>query len=210
MPAEEPAVEKPAEVKPTDTMPAEEPAATEPAGKSLSSEAPLADEIDDFWSEHPASKEMPTDDLLGDPFLDDPSSDAAPAKEAAPSKSEGTNAAPTTDSVQRASYQPPLNMGEFRARIDGFDRGLRDLETDLLKDEHPGDDQLALLSRTMDELLRQREFLELYFKGLSDAERESLAEPQSPDDVLKLLNTRLAEADKPAFERTEVRVEESM
>jgi len=139
----------------------------------------------DFWTDHPATQDLPDEFWPDDPFRDDP----------LPSQALPSQSTPVASHVSQTSdaRSVRINLAELAARIRGYREELRNMEARLMDPSQSTAVELSRLSAELDELVDHRQLLDLYLESLSPAERISLPPLPSADPVLQLLAQRMAE-----------------
>jgi hypothetical protein len=89
--------------------------------------------------------------------------------------------------------EPSVNLPELRARIVGYERGLRKVEAQLMRTEPLPAIELTGIARALDDLLDQREFVALYWGTLTRSEQRKLPELRRPESAVDLLAERIIE-----------------
>lgn len=128
---------------------------------------------------------------LDDPFRDDPLPTEEP--EPLPQPARRRVALRPRPQAPAQPQRTPINLAELRARIVGYDRGLRTVEARLMDTEPLSAGTLNQLARALDELIEQHEFLALYWGTLSRSERTGLPTPHSAEPAVQLLSERIVE-----------------
>jgi hypothetical protein len=135
-----------------------------------------------------------------DPFQDDPSpEDNHPPTGQPPAAQASSSPKAHRQEVKREAQLPPrsvhpsVNLAELRARIEGYDRGLRNIESRLMGYEALSAADLIKMARALDDLLNQREFVALYVGTLTLAERRALPELREADPAVDLLAQQIVE-----------------
>jgi hypothetical protein len=125
-----------------------------------------------------------------DPFRDDP----PPAQRAGVRPRQGERHVARRPSQPEATAdEPSVNLPELRARIVGYERGLRKVEAQLMRTEPLPAIELTGIARALDDLLDQREFVALYWGTLTRSEQRKLPELRHPESAVDLLAERIIE-----------------
>jgi hypothetical protein len=116
---------------------------------------------------------LPTgDDLFPTPDNLLPTVEEPPLKESR-YDDQTTNSQTAIDETPTSSRR--INLAELTARVEGFNMALRGLEAELIEQQQSlAPETLAQLTKSLDRLAEEREFLSLYVDALKPAEREAV------------------------------------
>jgi hypothetical protein len=162
---------------------------SEPAARQSTSSPPETDPL----ASAPAKTIVP-----GDIF--DPSEPSEPfvpglTPDLAPPAAEHT----LVSAVNRATSPAPepagptvaINLTELAARIAGYHRGLSELDSTLVANEHPQLDRLAGQISVLESLAQDYQFVRLYYDALTAQERRTVIPPRSLTNTLAELRRHL-------------------
>lgn len=162
----EPAAPKPASPsKPEPSTVAEQPAPAVEMPKPVAPESvvsnpkvePKVEPQDEasVWQRHPSAK--PID--LGNPFADDETVVTTERTPRVAMRPAGLSKSPVMNDVD-------INVAELNARVQGYVHGLRGVEAKLVSSRSMTLDQLMPVIRELDQLAKQRDFVEIYLDAV--------------------------------------------
>lgn len=100
--------------------------------------------------------------------------------------------APTPLAAPSVAAPVTVNLAELKARIDGYHDGLAEVEAAALAGDQVSREQVNQLVTEVEQLASQYQFVRLYYDALTEAERRSVAAPQSPAATVELVDQQRA------------------
>jgi hypothetical protein len=97
----------------------------------------------------------------------------------------------TSPAPEPAGPTVAINLTELAARIAGYHRGLSELDSTLVANEHPQLDRLAGQISVLESLAQDYQFVRLYYDALTAQERRTVIPPRSLTNTLAELRRHL-------------------
>lgn len=134
--------------------------AEQPKDEVKTAEPPVeiteTEQVASVWQRHPSAK--PID--LGNPFADDQTVAAAERTPRVAMRPAGLSKSPASNDVD-------INVAELNARVQGYVHGLRGVEARLVSSRSMTLDELMPVVRELDQLAKQRAFVEIYLDAVA-------------------------------------------
>ena len=94
--------------------------------------------------------------------------------------------------AQPAAAPVRVNLAELKARINGYHDGVAEVEAAVLAGDRDSPEQVNQLVSEVEQLAGQYQFVRMYYDALTEAERRSVAAPQSLAATVELVEQQRA------------------